>query len=242
MGNLCCVSFNGIDSNTNLLRLSKIQKRYPFAEFGVILSKNWRDNGNRYWNPDELHKLAGYGLNLSAHLCGNIARNAIKDKWKPAEILCDGYFSLFKRCQLNIASNDKNPKILVLDNIPLSITEVIIQQKNIDNCSLFEEYYHRTNDDRVSVLMDSSGGLGINSDIVPITDFKKVGYAGGINPDNVVEKTTVLLESSIVRNFWVDMESGVRSGDVSLNDDWFDLDKVEDVCEKVDKLLLNHIN
>lgn len=58
----------------------------------------------------------------------------------------------------------------------------------------------------------------------------KVGYAGGFNPDNVAEKLSFLMENSQVGDFWIDMESGVRT------DDWFDTDKVRRVlriCKEV---------
>ena len=58
----------------------------------------------------------------------------------------------------------------------------------------------------------------------------KVGYAGGFNPENVADKLHYLLTNDEVGDFWIDMESGVRT------DDWFDLDKVRRVlaiCNEV---------
>lgn len=52
------------------------------------------------------------------------------------------------------------------------------------------------------------------------------GFAGGLNPENILERKEeidILWE----KDYWLDMESGVRT------DDWFDLDKVEDICKKV---------
>ena len=54
---------------------------------------------------------------------------------------------------------------------------------------------------------------------------QKIGYAGGISPDNVADKLTYLFENVRDGEFWIDMESGVRT------DDWFDLDKVRRVLE-----------
>ena len=36
---------------TDISDLKEIQKEYPIAEFGVLTSYNWIDNGNRYLNP-----------------------------------------------------------------------------------------------------------------------------------------------------------------------------------------------
>ena len=79
MEKLVGISFNGIDEQTNLERLCDIQKKYPIAEFGVLLSENWYKNGNRYYNPSNLYKLQDLGLNLSAHLCGTLAKAAIRN-------------------------------------------------------------------------------------------------------------------------------------------------------------------
>ena len=85
----------------------------------------------------------------------------------------------------------------------------------------------------VSVLLDASGGQGIDTPIkvLPNADKPfKVGYAGGINPDNVADKLAYLIQHNEVGDFWIDMESGVRT------DDWFDTDKVRRVlaiCKEV---------
>jgi hypothetical protein len=42
------ITFTGIDGKTDLDALWELQKQYPIAEFGVLVAKNWRENGNRY--------------------------------------------------------------------------------------------------------------------------------------------------------------------------------------------------
>ena len=69
-----------------------------------------------------------------------------------------------------------------------------------------------------------SGGEGIETHVIAFAG-KKIGYAGGINANNVAEKLTFLMENDQVGDFWIDMESGVRT------DDWFDIDKVVKVLE-----------
>ena len=79
------ITFAGIDKWTDLSELKKIQKAAPNVEFGVLLSRNWQENGNRYFNPSELYKLRDLlGLNLSCHLCGYLAREAVNNNWQPA--------------------------------------------------------------------------------------------------------------------------------------------------------------
>ena len=37
-----------------ILAASWVQKKYPFAEFGVLLSYDWKENGQRFPNPEIL--------------------------------------------------------------------------------------------------------------------------------------------------------------------------------------------
>ena len=80
-------------------------------------------------------------------------------------------------------------------------------------------------DDHITTLLDASGGRGVDTGIEVLKLPHKIGYAGGITPENVEEKLTFLMESDDVDSFWIDMETGVRT------DDWFDLDKVENVLK-----------
>lgn len=229
MNKLKHISLIGIDEKTDLEKLQKLQEEYPLVEFGVIISRNWKDNGNRYWNPENLEKLKDKNLNLSVHLCGALARNAILNNWEPVKDFLGDNLLLFRRAQLNIAVNKKNPKELVLD-IPEPLEEIVIQQKR-DNIDMFMNYYLSKKDKKVSILLDSSGGQGIDTPLIPLDIEGKVGYAGGFGPENILEKTSFLLNSKEVHSFWVDMESKLRT------DDWFDITKAKDICKKVYSLL-----
>lgn len=218
------ITFTGVDAMTDISDLKEIQKEYPIAEFGVLTSYNWIDNGNRYLNPAFMSNLYGFGGNLSLHICGSAAHDATCKKWEDIDELTFGCLHLFKRVQLNVSGRKDNPKYCW---IPLVIgQELIVQQKGVENITLFEEtvkhwtekpFMHR---DTISVLLDASGGRGIDTPIQVLKGNYKVGYAGGINPDNVAEKLHYLLTNPDVGDFWIDMESGVRT------DDWFDVNKV----------------
>lgn len=68
-------------------------------------------------------------------------------------------------------------------------------------------------------------GMAFSPDSLPPgLPNKLVGYAGGINPDNVSKFLALIAHAD---NFYIDMESGVRTNG------WFDLDKVESVCRQV---------
>ena len=227
------ITFTGVDGKTDLDRLQKIQDKYPIAEFGILVSSNWKTNGNRYFNPSYLSALSPK-LHLSAHLCGRISREAVNGNMEPFEKWLGAHKETvrFQRCQLNIANSNKNPQEFKYDgDITKFFGEVILQQKSAKDCPLF---MNSKIDGHVTCLLDASGGHGIDTGIEVLNLPHKIGYAGGMNPDNVADKLSTLLESDAVDDFWIDMESGVRT------DDWFDLDKVEKVLEICTEVIENH--
>ena len=77
------ITFTGIDAKTDIKALTEIQQEFPIAEFGVLTSYHWYENGNRYLNPSFLSNLyAGNGkLNLALHVCGSAAHDAAEGMW-----------------------------------------------------------------------------------------------------------------------------------------------------------------
>ena len=216
------ITFTGIDEKTDIKALLEIQNRFPYVEFGVLMAKNWRENGNRYFDPAKLSKLAYTGLNLSCHICGSYARHIMQDReWDPLLNLLGDYWDIFDRCQINISNSEPTEETFFLKT-PKFFKEVIIQQKSIDNHPVWDRInWHGY----MSLLLDASGGRGIDTPIQLWPDwFYKIGYAGGMNPENIGEKLSYLLANAN-HPFWIDMESGVRT------EDWFDLDKVVNVLE-----------
>ena len=232
--NLKHITFTGIDANTDIDDLIDIQREFPIVEFGILASYNWAENGNRYLRPDIIRGLRGRGLNLSLHLCGSAAHDAAMGRWDKVDDFLFESLDIFKRVQLNISNRKDNPEYCP---IPLIIgQELIVQQKpSVYETTikkwLIPPFVHR---DTISVLLDASGGQGIDTPLKVLPSKGKVGYAGGFNPDNVAEKLSFLLQNVRMGEFWIDMESGVRTYD------WFDTDKVRyvlDTCKEVIKEL-----
>lgn len=221
------ITFTGVDEKTDLNVLQEIQRTYPIAEFGVLVSKNWIERGNRYMDPNTFNKFRGLKLNLSLHVCGRLAHEATLGAWNKVNHTIGGNLNLFHRVQLNVSTRKDNPNRLA--SCPNRHTEVIVQQRDVNNTPLFDNSYWL--EGGVSVLLDASGGRGVDTkiDILPISS--KVGYAGGINPENVGNKLEYLLEHHTTGDFWIDMETGVRT------DDWFDIDKVYSVLQTCDKII-----
>lgn len=226
------ITFTGVDEMTDLKGLQELQSEYPIAEFSVLFSKNWKTNGNRYINPEYMKILGRKGLNLSCHACGSIARDALRGNWMPLEQVTNGMYP-FKRCQLNIAMSDIKEDVLNT-TLPVGLEEVIIQQRDADHLSIWDRIQNHYG---MSILFDASGGNGIDTGFEPFAmENIRIGYAGGITPENVTDKLTFLLNNENVYDFWIDMESGVRT------DDWFDLNKVAKVLEVCKPIIENHKN
>ena len=223
------ITFTGIDNRTDIQDLVDIQREFPIAEFGMLASYHWSENGNRFRDPALLPDLVNYQrfLNLSLHVCGSAAHDAAIGNWIDIDLgLLSGHTGIFRRIQLNVADHRNNPHHLWSPPYG-SLQELIVQQHNADDIALFrhtaEIYQGDMTKDRISVLLDGSGGRGVDTPLKVLHGVGKVGYAGGFNPDNVAEKLQYLLENVDSGMFWIDMESGVRT------DDWFDTAKVRRV-------------
>ena len=100
------VTFTGVDDRTNVNDLVDLTKRFPFVEFGVLISKGNTNRSvvNRYPNATIFKKLKNKGLNLSCHLCGSVARNIVKkDDWNEFFDLLGKDYEIFNRFQLNVS-------------------------------------------------------------------------------------------------------------------------------------------
>ena len=219
------VTFTGVDDKTNIDDLVYLAEKYPFVEFGILVSKNNSNSGivNRYPNLTILKRLKNKGLNLSCHICGSIARQIVqKNDWSELEKLLGKDMEIFKRFQLNVSNIHKfSNEISFRDD-----KDFIIQLK--DDTSLYEYYKDLPN---VFGFQDNSGGLGKFEDNWMDSD-RYFGYAGGLSVENVEKVIEDLL---IVNNsdFWIDMETSVRTND------WFNTKKCEEVLKICEKFLYN---
>lgn len=228
--NLTHITFTGIDERTDLDRVERISEQHPYVEWGILLSYHWWENGNRYPNPKILDRLEHRGLNLSAHFCGGMARDIATGETQRMYKTINYQFDIFRRCQLNVNASSMYRALRTMRVFDRTLNEVILQMNSRVSLGSFLHYMEEPTP-HVAYLIDGSGGRGIDK---PIEIYDNpdihVGYAGGINPENVGAKLSQLLEHRSYGSFWIDMESGVRT------DDWLDLDKVErvlEICEPI---------
>ena len=208
------VSFAGIDRNTDREELCRIQEEFPMVEFGVLMSRNWFENGKRYMCPSDIERFSG--LNLCAHLCGKMARDFMKGDVGLLDETYPYWKTMFKRIQVNVAPYGFSDGIDWRGE-----QEVYVQCKP-------NRYDNYENSRGVGMLIDNSGGRGIDEEWTVYPTKEKIGYAGGLNLSNVVTKTASLMDNDSVGDFWIDMESGVRD-----EDDWFSIEKVRAVLDNL---------
>lgn len=215
------ISFTGIDKRTDIQRLVSLAAKYPNIEFGFLISESatGKNTNNRYPDLILLQQLKGKGLNLALHVCGKLAREVAKTgSLDGVKTFMGKYFELFNRVQLNIVGmNIKTP-------ITDTLGKTVIIQTNLDIEESKQNYILMNGKDQIVFLSDKSGGHGEATDFDFLDQYQ--GFAGGINPENIMERKE---EIDILSDYdyWLDMESGVRT------DDWFDLDKVEKICQTI---------
>ena len=230
MADLKHITLTGIDDKTDIKELVRLQKQYPLVEFGVLLSWSRQGSERRYPSFQTIKAFNEAGLRLSAHVCGSAARQFAQGETDLLDYLFDQIGTVrFHRMQLNLAGFPAE-KFVPLPTEYGCIKEIILQRLDADEFDLLRERLG----DHPSVLLDASGGRGRETPIVPLKGPFKVGYAGGFGPDNVDGKLTFLLDRPEIGEFWIDMESGVRSFD------WFDTAKAEAVLKKCYAVLLRN--
>lgn len=231
------ITITGIDLLTEIAGLQELQEKFPWAEFGILFSKHWQQNGQRYPNPATvLPYLVDRDLHLSAHICGSMAREIVcTNIWQPFSELIQYYNFLFDRVQLNVAPMSFPGIQSSPISTPNFCKEIIIQQRSTMEIDIYKAMNNKRN--YVSILFDQSGGRGQILDLSDINQnpYIKAGYAGGINPDNVADILMKLFKKAN-HPFWIDVESGVRTRD------YLDLEKVYKLLSNAKEVIDNWEN
>lgn len=199
------ITFTGIDDRTDLTRADNLARIYP-VEWGVLFSSSNRDA--RYPCMQAVKEILSITGRKAAHLCGKMARQV-----GHAAVPPDVPIAFFDRVQINGNFADDQAFWHVKNSYGIDVVRQVRGERFDRECPFLQ-------------LFDRSGGEGVRPDQVPELpgDHMFVGYAGGMGPDSVLE---YLEQIEGAGRFWIDMESNVRTNG------WFDLDKVERVCELV---------
>jgi hypothetical protein len=222
------VTVTGADDSIDPKNLLDLSKKYPFVEWGILLSFS-SQGGCRFPSLGWVDKLkdVSSGLNLSGHLCGKYVRDIVK-----GELTVNTDLLPFNRYQINFHGVKSEPEEKFhteLPNILKQTNKQYIFQADLVNESLFWDMYKK--EVNVVPLFDLSHGAGVApSEWRKPFDKIMCGYAGGLGPGNLKEQLEKILSITGNSDIWIDMETKVRSN----YDRQFDLGKVE-TCLKIAK-------
>lgn len=221
--NLTKVTITGADDSVNPFDLIEISKKYPFVEFGILLSKkhiaagaprfpttNWTSSLGCY-----AHK---HGIKLSAHICGKWVRDIMVGDWA---ILNEGHIVLLNACdriQFNFnAATHAFDADAFLDHVGkiqmrMELSQYIFQHDGVNNHCL--KAAERAGMNAVP-LFDLSGGTGALPLHWPSSSGfdHGCGYAGGLSPENVADQLAKIEKVCGDKEIWIDVETKVRSAD-----------------------------
>lgn len=213
----------GADDSVSPKDLLDLTKRFPFVEWGILLSRT-REGDPRFPSLGWLERLAAQQkeapIPLSGHLCGGWVRELCQGE-RSFETERPTIAKIFERVQLNFhAERHKHDahrlaRALIAWNIP----EYILQADGVNNNLLVA--LQREGVNAVS-LFDLSGGAGIEPPVWPRA-VGRGGYAGGLRPERIAQQLVQISAAVGTHRTWVDIETHVRSD----ADKRFDLIKVE---------------
>jgi len=208
-------TITGADDSVDQDRLVDISLKYPFVEWGILMSKN-NVGIPRYpsleWVDGFIERCSDM-CNTSCHVCGSLIDEMMNDS---------GVFPEWGRMQLNIGKSIDEDKLLrFIEESDIPIITQHNQHTARISCIAPSMHHH--------LLFDESRGTGVPFSTVnaPIAG-RFCGYAGGITPDTLETTLVAITNVTGTKPFWIDIESGVRTNDV------FDIDKVVKALEIVD--------
>jgi len=204
------VTFTGVDDPSHLPAIKELSRKYSI-EWGVLIDPAQAGN-ELFPTIFDLSIIKSQGLRLSAHVCGEPARDIAEGREPRVDL------SGFSRLQLNHGREGSSESVVgnaysyaVSKGLRLAL------QCQADF----------PGDSRADWLYDVSFGTGVRPTSWPklTKSHPFCGYSGGLSPETVVQTLSDIALSE--HDYWIDMESGVRTNGA------LDLDKCEQVCKRV---------
>ena len=228
------VTITGADTRTPITSLEELSSKYPWVEWGILLSAQ-RIGENRFptlpWLCNLREAANRTSLQLSGHLCGSWAKQVVMGQWMFGKEI-DNCHRIFNRFQLNLGG--------LITKVGDDCFEALAHYQSVKPV----QYIFQTNTLEAKVvslakergvnavaLFDKSGGRGTLPTKWPVNNTDFCGYAGGLNPDNVEEQLQSIASVVDDRPIWIDVETGVRTNDE------FDLQKVIVFLEKCSRFV-----
>jgi hypothetical protein len=219
------VTVTGADDTTDISRLFEIQDKYPFVEYGILVSEKYSlgEGRGRFPSKAWLEKLAEANEKSGMKF--------LLGEWPEFNKISYKFEDHFDRFQINTHAQYHEIDIRALD-ILMNFLEFHSQSAifQIDgvNDVLGQLVKNKYSMRKACGLFDLSHGAGVLPTQWPeiIKDIK-CGYAGGLSPENVAEQVEKIIPLVGDNTFWIDAETHLRSD----GDRKFDLEKVTKFLE-----------
>lgn len=226
--NIDCVTITGADDSIAPSDLVRLSRRFPFVEWGLLLSKS-QAGRPRFPSSRWLHELQTVrtpDMQFSGHVCGTWVRDMLSGGC----LLHTDMFpalSLFRRLQWNFHAerHATNPVQTAKGlNHYLGVQHIFQMDGVNDGRLLASLKFNHIEPNDIVPLFDTSGGAGIiPTHWPPVWPGVYCGYAGGLGPDTLAHELIRIDHVAGQATIWIDMERRVRSDD----DQQFVLAKVE---------------
>lgn len=223
---LRCCSLTGLDEKTDIGAVLKTAVDLPIGEWGVLYStaKMDKEKGQgRYpredWIQSFIDAKKDVRIRTALHICGDDALKFLREDDRLFELA-----SHFTRVQLNVsAKGDRLADDLDATKVQRAIHHFTYSHGNgrvilqlTETNRKFIEAMRFSQGNWKDMLIDGSAGQGILPNAWPeMNPFfgLKLGYAGGLGPDNIEQQLPLIDAASDGRAFWFDMESGLIGPD-----------------------------
>lgn len=237
MDNLKLISFTGADNRTSVDELDALNQ-YMVSKSNII--PEWAlliylEAEGLARNPDKTKRsqILELKYQTAAHLCGEKAFHLVLSR--DTQFLDE--LKKYNRVQLNVNARKK-------DFSPAQIKNIydILADENISTIFQFHQqsqdfilkYLQNSQENKKdptnqTILFDTSKGRGISPVSWPSPIGKFCGYAGGLNPENIVDANDKIVGyfENTDNAYWLDMESGLR-----INNE-FSLQKCKEVFDNI---------
>lgn len=239
------VTITGADDTVTIDHLMRLQEQFPFVEWGILVSQSYQGMlAPRFPSAQWIENIAYLGrigrVRLSMHVCGQWVRDMLMG----ASTMPYNYMHGFERVQLNFHAENTRCHLDGLsaciryygDYAPNATRQFIFQLDGEGgNKHFFDLHQYWDGGETLDAvpLFDVSGGKGILPAIWPDAvhrvrgELMFHGYAGGLGPLNLADQLPKIAEAAGDADYWIDMETHVRSDD----DKTFDVDKVRAALE-----------
>ena len=220
--------------------LGLIAHAYPLVEFGVLFRPD-KEGQPRYaspaWVESFRHVIRQANIKAAAHLCGMRVNQVLDGDASFLEQLSAWGF---RRVQINATAvngvdtsklSEQSPTMIAMAQKHSELEFIL--QKNQETEPLWQGVldqggHNSSIPSNITMLVDESKGTGVAASSWPSPPSEyDIGYAGGIGPDNIEKVLKDVIQASMGRPIWIDMESSLRSN--KNGKDVFDLDKCMEV-------------